>query len=88
MPADAVISGQQRPTIMAGVLLAAIRGYQVLFSPFYAGSCRFVPSCSQYASEAIHRFGALRGSALAVRRLMKCQPFGSCGHDPVPERRG
>ena len=65
--------------------LLAIRGYQLLFSPLYAGSCRFVPSCSQYAVEAIERFGVLRGTAFAVRRLARCHPLGSHGLDPVPD---
>jgi putative membrane protein insertion efficiency factor len=86
MCADATLTGK-RSSIAAGFLLGAIRGYQLLFSPLYAGSCRFVPSCSQYATEAILRFGALKGTALAVRRLMRCHPFGSSGLDPVPDRR-
>ena len=65
--------------------LLAIRGYQLLFSPMYAGSCRFVPSCSHYAEEAIERFGVVRGTWLAVRRLMRCHPLGSHGIDPVPD---
>jgi putative membrane protein insertion efficiency factor len=64
--------------------LILIRGYQLLLSPIFAGSCRFVPSCSAYAAEAVREFGALRGSALAVRRLTRCHPFGSHGYDPVP----
>jgi hypothetical protein len=73
-----------RPLPVRAALLA-IRGYQLLFSPMYAGSCRFVPSCSAYAVEAIERFGVVRGTALAVRRLMRCQPLGSHGLDPVPD---
>lgn len=73
-----------RPSIAARSVLTLIRGYQVMFSPLYSGSCRFVPSCSEYAAEAIQRFGVLRGSALAARRLMRCHPFGSHGFDPVP----
>jgi putative membrane protein insertion efficiency factor len=72
------------PSIAARGLLAAIRGYQLLFSPLYAGSCRFVPSCSEYATEAIHKFGAARGAWLALRRLMRCHPLGAHGLDPVP----
>lgn len=79
--------GGTPPSILAALLLVAIRGYKLLFSPLYAGSCRFVPSCSQYATEAIFRFGAVKGSALAIRRLMRCHPFGRSGLDPVPERR-
>ena len=86
MPAD-VISPSARPSLAARAVLAGIRAYQLLLSPMFAGSCRFVPSCSQYATEAIQRFGAIRGSVLAVRRLMRCHPLGSHGLDPVPDRR-
>ena len=80
-------AGSTRPSIAARGLLTAIRVYQLLLSPMFAGSCRFVPSCSQYATEAVLRFGALRGSALALRRLMRCHPMGAHGLDPVPDRR-
>jgi uncharacterized protein len=66
------------------MLLAAIRGYQLLLSPLFAGSCRFVPSCSAYAAEAVDRFGVLRGSWLAIRRLSRCRPLAAHGFDPVP----
>jgi putative membrane protein insertion efficiency factor len=68
------------------VALALVRGYQLIFSPMYAGSCRFHPSCSAYALEAIERHGALRGSWLAARRLARCRPFAAHGFDPVPAR--
>ena len=73
-------------TIAQRALLAAIRGYQLIFSPMFAGSCRFVPSCSAYAVEAIGRYGVIRGSALAVRRLARCRPLAKHGFDPVPTR--
>lgn len=66
------------------VLLAVIRGYQLVFSPFYSGSCRFEPSCSSYAAEAVTRFGPLKGSGLALKRLARCRPLGGHGFDPVP----
>ena len=66
------------------VALALIRAYQLVISPLFAGSCRFVPSCSHYAAEAVTRFGAIRGGWLAVRRLSRCHPFGGEGFDPVP----
>ena len=69
------------------VALTLIRAYKVLFSPMYAGSCRFLPSCSEYAAEAVARHGVVRGSFLAVRRLARCNPFGAHGLDPVPEPR-
>ena len=67
--------------------LFVLRGYKVLISPYFAGSCRFVPSCSEYAAEAIAEFGALKGSVLALRRLARCHPFGSHGLDLVPRRK-
>lgn len=72
------------PGLAQRAVLATIRGYQLLFAPMYAGSCRFVPSCSAYAAEAVRRFGAARGSWLAVRRLLRCRPLGAHGFDPVP----
>jgi putative membrane protein insertion efficiency factor len=66
------------------LVLASVRLYQVVFSPMYSGSCRFVPSCSEYADEAVRRFGAVRGSWLALRRLARCRPFAAHGFDPVP----
>jgi putative membrane protein insertion efficiency factor len=65
-------------------LVIAIRGYQRVISPGLPPSCRFYPSCSQYAIEAIARHGALRGSWLAARRLARCHPFHPGGVDPVP----
>jgi hypothetical protein len=64
--------------------LALLRGYKILISPFYRGSCRFLPSCADYAAQAIERHGVLRGGWLAARRLARCQPLCSSGHDPVP----
>ena len=69
------------------LVLHLIRGYQVLFSPMYAGSCRFVPSCSHYAAEAVSIHGVLRGAALAARRVARCHPLGGKGLDPVPPSR-
>jgi putative membrane protein insertion efficiency factor len=82
MPAEAPAPG--RRGVGQRALLALIRFYQLAFAPMYAGSCRFVPSCSAYAAEAIDRHGAVRGGALAVRRLLRCHPFGRHGLDPVP----
>lgn len=75
---DLALSAAQR------ALLGLLRVYKLAFSPFYTGSCRFLPSCSDYAAEAIARFGVIRGSVLAIRRLTKCHPLGSHGLDPVP----
>jgi len=66
------------------ILATLIRGYQRLLSPLLPPSCRFYPSCSQYALEAVTRHGALRGGWLAVRRLARCHPFHPGGFDPVP----
>ena len=68
----------------AKILLALIRVYQLTLSPLVGGSCRFEPSCSVYASEAIRMHGAARGAWLAMKRLARCHPFGSYGFDPVP----
>lgn len=68
----------------AKLLIAIIRGYQLTLSPFLGGSCRFLPSCSAYAMEAIATHGAWRGAILALRRLSRCHPLGRSGYDPVP----
>jgi len=68
----------------AKLLIALIRGYQLTLSPTLGGACRFAPSCSAYAREAIEVHGAWRGTLLAARRLSKCHPLGSSGFDPVP----
>lgn len=67
-------------------LLGLIRFYQVAISPWTPASCRFTPTCSAYAAEAIERHGAGRGSWLAARRLIRCHPWGGKGYDPVPPR--
>ena len=69
---------------MRAVLRSLIRLYQLLLSPHMAGACRYTPSCSAYALEAIQRLGAWRGLGLAARRVMRCHPLGSSGFDPVP----
>ena len=67
-------------------LVALVRGYQKYISPGLPPSCRFYPSCSQYALEALQRHGAFKGTLLAARRLTRCHPFNPGGEDPVPER--
>ncbi|MEN8757043.1 MAG: membrane protein insertion efficiency factor YidD [Desulfobacterales bacterium] len=66
------------------IVLALIRGYQLIVSPVLGPACRFYPSCSQYASLAINRYGVVKGSYLAFRRLLRCHPFHPGGFDPVP----
>jgi putative membrane protein insertion efficiency factor len=70
----------------ARVALGLLRAYKVAVSPLFAGACRYLPSCSDYAAEAIRTHGALRGMFLAAGRLARCQPFGGSGYDPVPPR--
>ena len=70
----------------AKLLIGFIRAYQVTLSPFLGGSCRFLPTCSAYAMEAIATHGAWRGSVLALRRIARCHPLGTSGYDPVPAR--
>jgi len=68
---------------MTSLLLGLIRFYQTCLSPFLPGSCRFTPTCSTYAAEALRKHGAARGTLLACRRLLRCHPFGPFGYDPV-----
>ena len=68
------------------VLLLLLRGYKRALSPMFLPSCRYVPSCSDYAAEAIEKFGAVRGTELAIWRLLRCHPFVRGGFDPVPGR--
>ena len=69
----------------AWLVRGLIRSYQLLLSPVLPPSCRFEPTCSCYAMEAVARHGALRGSWLAVLRLLRCHPWGGAGFDPVPD---
>lgn len=66
------------------LLLLLLRGYKRAFSPMLLPSCRYVPTCSDYAAEAIDKFGAVRGTALTIWRLLRCHPFVRGGFDPVP----
>jgi putative membrane protein insertion efficiency factor len=71
---------------MKMVLIGLIRSYQLLLSPFFGQQCRFYPTCSNYAREAIAIHGSLKGSWLAVRRLFRCGPWHAGGPDPVPPK--
>jgi len=83
-----VTVGAQARGVAVAVLIAPIRFYRAVISPLFPPSCRFQPTCSQYAIEAIATHGPLRGLGLALRRLSRCHPIswlgGSSGYDPVP----
>ncbi|MFZ0957887.1 MAG: membrane protein insertion efficiency factor YidD [Candidatus Sulfotelmatobacter sp.] len=68
------------------VVLGMLRGYKWAISPLFPPACRFVPTCSEYAMEAVERFGALRGGLKAVGRVLRCHPLARGGHDPVVRR--
>jgi hypothetical protein len=67
-----------------GILVLVVRLYQLILSPFLGGRCRYEPSCSHYAIEALRIHGPLKGSALAGKRIARCHPWGGFGYDPVP----
>ena len=69
---------------MKWLLLALIRFYQVAISPYRPRCCNYIPTCSQYAKEAIEKYGALKGGWLAFKRIVRCNPFHKGGYDPVP----
>lgn len=71
-------------SVFVFLLVAPIRFYQKYISPYTPPSCRFTPTCSQYAVEAIRKHGPIRGLWLAVRRILRCHPWGGSGYDPVP----
>ena len=75
---------EERPAVPARALLLLIEVYRVTLAPLIGGFCRYTPSCSVYAEEAIRLHGAIRGARLAGRRLLRCHPFHPGGFDPVP----
>ena len=77
-----------RAGVTSVALRGAVRGYQLLVSPLLPPACRYLPTCSEYAVEAIERHGAWRGIVLALGRLARCHPWGGSGYDPVPEPGG
>jgi putative membrane protein insertion efficiency factor len=85
MPANRVASGERLSAAQRGAV-GLLRFYKLAMSPMFAGSCRFTPSCSEYAAEAIRVHGVPRGVLLALGRLGRCHPLGSAGVDPVPVR--
>ena len=77
---------RETQSVCVKAALAALRRYKLYASPWFAGSCRFEPTCSVYAYEAIERFGVTRGMWMGLRRLLRCHPLSrKFGHDPVPE---
>lgn len=66
------------------LLIGLIRAYQLVLSPFIGNQCRFTPTCSYYARDAVAKYGAFRGSWMALRRIGRCHPWHPGGHDPVP----
>jgi putative membrane protein insertion efficiency factor len=66
------------------ILIGLIRFYQLVLSPFMGNQCRFTPTCSNFAREAVEKHGAIKGSWLAIRRISRCHPWHPGGHDPVP----
>ena len=70
--------------MMARILIWIVKAYQLVLSPFLGQQCRFYPTCSQYALEAIQKHGALLGAYYTVRRLVRCHPWCAGGHDPIP----
>ena len=73
------------PTLAQRFLTGLVRGYRLLLSPWLGSSCRFYPTCSAYALDALEMHGAAAGSYLAARRILRCHPFCAGGHDAVPE---
>jgi len=80
-----VATSTRKPSAGSWALLILVRMYVIFLSPFLGGACRFYPSCSNYAREAIERYGALRGTVLALKRLLRCHPFTPAGIDLVPD---
>ena len=70
--------------IFSLLLIIPIKIYQIIISPLLGPSCRFTPTCSQYAVEAIQKYGPFKGSWLSLKRIIKCHPWGGSGYDPVP----
>ncbi len=71
---------------MKKLVLALLRGYKKYISPSLGNNCRFLPTCSEYAMEAVERYGIVKGGLLSIWRILRCNPFGRRGYDPVPEK--
>lgn len=72
-------------TVLIKLLLLLIRFYQLTISPLLGANCRYQPTCSEYSKEAIKKFGPLKGSYFALKRISSCHPWGGSGYDPVPD---
>ncbi len=71
---------------MKKIIISAIKGYKKAISPYIVRSCRFSPTCSEYAAEAFEKYGVLRGATLSAWRILRCNPFSKGGYDPVPRK--
>ncbi|HYV93252.1 MAG TPA: membrane protein insertion efficiency factor YidD [Chitinophagales bacterium] len=70
--------------MVRNIFILPIKFYQRIISPWLPGSCRFTPTCSEYAAEAIRKYGVIKGTWLGIKRISRCHPWGGHGHDPVP----
>jgi len=73
--------------ILKKIFIAPIRFYQISLSPLFAPTCRYQPTCSHYMIQAINEWGVIRGTWLGLKRIFRCHPWASSGHDPVPKRK-
>ena len=84
LPPPGCGASPRRPALARRCVTAVFRGYKYLLSPLLPPACRFVPTCSQYAIEAVEKHGVLRGLLMAAWRILRCHPFARGGYDPVP----
>jgi uncharacterized protein len=70
---------------VTAVAVGVIRAYQYLVSPWLGGNCRYAPTCSEYAAEAMRQYGPIRGGWMALKRILRCNPWAAAGYDPVPD---
>lgn len=70
--------------LVGGIFIVFIRFYQIFISPILPSRCRYTPTCSRYGLEAIKKYGPFKGGWLTIKRILRCNPWGGCGHDPVP----
>ncbi|WP_189388599.1 membrane protein insertion efficiency factor YidD [Bacterioplanes sanyensis] len=79
------VNANSDPSLGANCLLLLIRFYRVAISPLIPSRCRYYPTCSSYADEAVRRYGVVRGGSMAIKRILRCHPWASHGYDPVPD---